>query len=267
MSAVEREHKYKAPFDVLKLGMLDMVDLESFQVAKHFDSAEENKTEAREMANSKATTETGIKLERAMPLEKPFENTISKEQEQERLPLEGPSDVIRHINASFAHQPQLTTLQHPTNKALRATAIYPIIPNKFEPDSYAQCTFDASPFVGSVDGIKVANEGDQRALLKAMSNAEDASDTFVWYYLPMPDDDEGEKYVYHRDYDIQRMDRHQHSHFVLAVPPATAKVGEECNAYYAPISGHFNLRKRRTKSDLYHQQRHSLKVTRASSEQ
>lgn len=171
---------------------------------------------------------------------------------------------------------------HPTASAhVHPVAIHPILPTSLTPSAYVQCTFDADPGVPSVDSVPIAAHGDQGALLKAMSSVEDASDTFIWYYLPaaeenMDEDAErGERFVYTRDYDVQRVERATTgaggtlttslTYFVLGVPK-TSSIGEDAPAAYAPITSGFHLKKRRVPSD-HSKNRHSLKVTRTHEQQ
>jgi hypothetical protein len=173
---------------------------------------------------------------------------------QSQLKLENKEDVIQAIERSFVCSPQLDKLCHPNNPSATAVSMTPIFPGEGEPETFAQCTFDADPNMATVDGVPVAQEGDQRALVKAMSNATDPNDAFVWYYLPAAEGDN--VFVYTRDYDIQRVDRHGTPYVVLTLPhDANHPVN------YTPISGHFTFKKRRAKTDQS-RQRHSLKISR-----
>lgn len=183
------------------------------------------------------------------------------------IKLDTRGDVIAAIERSFATATE--PLRHPTHPEVQPVAVYPVLPNWEGPESFAQCTFDTDPYLALVDGLPVRRGAEQRALIKAMSNANDPSDTFVWYYLPTTaaegaDAREAERMVYTRDYDIQRVDHRQATpYFVLSIPQRREGAVPDATARYTPILGHFSLKKRRAKAD-HDQQRHTLKISRRS---
>lgn len=284
LTSLEQEHRHEAPFDVLRMPMLDMTDLEVFKPGPNEYLAAEDEVLLRPADSQPSTVggtvggrEGAVKGQRSevtwlrrteylstesnRPRGAAQRPQLSKETESETK-LETKEGVISAIERSFQVKVEKDALKHPNNPNLKAVALYPILPPTESSDPFAQCTFDADPAQTSVDGVDVAPCGEQRAMLKAMSNANDPEDTFVWFYLPMTQpsemsDEESERLVYARDYDIQRIDRQLGAPlYVLAVP---GDDGEAAN--YTPIVGHFQLKKRRAKSDQT-QLRHSLKINR-----
>jgi hypothetical protein len=260
---MEQEYRHEVPADMLHTPLLDFVDLDKFKPRMNEYLAAEDEALVRNVdgpsgKTAKTTMETkGTRPEvtwlrrteyLATEANRPKAMTFIPELKP-KVKLETREDVIVAIEESFQYCPKLEEIRHPTKPNLRATAIYPIIPSSEMADTYIQCTFDADPAVTNVEGIGVVPLGEQYALMKTMGSDDDA---FVWYYLPTEED----RYVYARDYDIQRLDRHSASHFVLSVPQEM-----EGNACYTPIEGHYTLKKRRAKTDQS-RQRHSLKITR-----
>lgn len=315
VTGLERQHQWEVPMNVLRLNLLDAIDLGRFrsdgggeQVASPEDEAILRIIENSGKAPAVATPEHGPPaasasadvtwLRRTEYLSSESKNkpafgakaaplttdALTSKAHTRRAststPLTTKNDVLRAIETSFAYRPGDHQLTHPTAGAhVHPVAIYPILPTTLNPASYAQCAFDADPNVPAVDGVPIAAQGDRAALMKAMNSSEDANDTFVWYYLPAAEgaesaekhDDKDERFVYTRDYDVQRVERvgvgatassstASLTHFVLGVPKATS-IGGDFSAMYAPITSGFHLRKRRAPSD-HSKNRHSLKVTR-----
>lgn len=302
VSALERRQVHEAPFEILHSSMLDFVDLEKFRPATNEYLAAEDEvflqtTEGatggsagatgshpagrRETQPAPATTGRAPRSEVTWLRRTEYLSADSRRSKgaAERLredsgppatsKLDTPEDVIAAIERSFATAAE--PLRHPTHPDVQPVAVYPVLPNWEGPESFAQCTFDTDPYLALVDGLPVRRGAEQRALIKAMSNANDPSDTFVWYYLPTTaaegeEEEEEGRMVYARDYDIQRVDHRQAApYFVLSIPQ---RRGEEAAALdvaarYTPILGHFNLKKRRAKPD-HGQQRHTLKISRRS---
>lgn len=296
LTSIEQEHRHEAPFDALRMPMLDMTDLEVFRPGHSEYLAAEDEVLLRAvdtLSSSGVGGGSGVGSggggggsREGAPKGQRSEVTwlrrteyLSAETNRSRAGMhsgdvrrsaakrpetrvESREDVLAAIQRSFECRVDGEMLTHPHDPTLKAVAIYPILPSMEGPDTFAQCTFDADPSQTIVDGVEVARGGEQRAILKAMSNANNVEDTFVWYYLPMeqhPLSEEGpeERFVYTRDYDIQRIDRHSAAPvYVLAVPEGDGEA-----ARYTPVAGHFQLKKRRAKADQA-QLRHSLRVRR-----
>jgi hypothetical protein len=270
VSTIEQEYRHESPVEILNTPLFDFVDMEKFKpkmneylaaedevLVKSVDTKDKDLKEGGQ--RGQRTEVTWLRRTEYLSTEtKSIKNMPSLSNitpVPTQVKLENKEDVIQAIERSFVFSPNLETLQHPNNPSLKAVSMTPIFPSSGEPENFAQCTFDADPNTNSVDGMEISKEGDQSALVKAMSNANDPNDAFVWYYLPAAK--EKDLFVYTRDYDIQRVDRHGTPYVILSIPLDAAKEP----ATYTPISGHFNFKKRRAKTDQS-KQRHSLKVTR-----
>ena len=269
ITRIEQEYRHEVPTDMLHTPLLDFVDLDKFKPRGNDYLAAEDEALVKPESGGKETKGasetprggraevTWLRRTEYLATEvyhnrpKAAAPTGTPERREERVQLASRKDVAKAIEQSFQRDLGLDTLRHPTKPGVTAAMSYPILPNSDNVDSYVQCTFDADPAVANVDGIGVAAEGEQRALMKAMGSEDDA---FVWYYLPTGEGTD--RFVYTRDYDIQRVDRQAALHFVLSIPHADGDAVQ-----YTPVSGHFTLKKRRTKTD-HSRQRHSLNVVR-----
>ena len=308
-SKLEEEWRWEssaATEDIMKLPMLDTVDLNRFRASSNnhskinaaldegddellsFGDVRPNKMPGSNAASTAtiATTTTTTEINRPRKMEhlphdsKPsaYADSASPAKNSMMASLKHKEDVIKRIEDTFGYSFDLNSMRHPTRENVRAVASYELLP--FTDASFAQCTFDANPWIANVDGVSIQDDGDQGALVKAMSSADDASDTFVWYYLPqttiesdngdgcddndMMENEKKEMFVYSRDYDIQRIDRspNQQQSFIICIPTASDPKGR---AFYTPISGNFYLKRRRAKIDNT-RQRHLLKVTRTATD-
>lgn len=314
VTGLERQHQWEVPINVLSLSLLDTVDLERFRsndgggrvtspeneaILRIIEKSEKASVSATpeysalatntptdvtwlrrtEYLSSESKNKPALGAKTSVPTTDSPTSRISARRASTSAPLSSKNDVLSAIEASFAYRLESQQLTHPTAGAhVHPVAIYPILPTTLNPSSYAQCTFDADPNVSTVDGVPIAAQGDQAALMKAMNSADNVNDAFIWYYLPAAEGEEdvgekcdkSERFVYTRDYDVQRVERAglgitgsstaSLTHFVLGVPRATSIDGK-IFAIYAPITSGFHLRKRRAPSD-HSKNRHSLKVTR-----
>lgn len=184
---------------------------------------------------------------------------------RQNIKLETAEDLVECIEDGFEPYP-LDKLVHPTNPELQAVESMPIfpaldmLPQLSGLTSFTQCLFDVDPGASHGLGeVPLHPSGDQSALLRAMSNPKDPSDSFVWYYM-RPSDTESlgqDSFIYVRDYDLQRNDKTGRS-FVLLVDESQ----ESGRCHYIPVTSQFHLRKRRLKASEAPRQPHLLNVTR-----
>lgn len=172
-------------------------------------------------------------------------------------------DLISVIEEGFDPLP-LEELVHPFNKRLKAVESIPVFLETGASagmgglTSFIQCLFDTSPKAQHGLGeVSIRPDADNGAILRAMSNPSDPSDSFVWYYLPtaepMGAGDSDSSLAYVRDYDIQRNDKAGQAYALLLDQ-------EKC--HLVPITSQFHLRKRRLKAAETARQPHLLSVTR-----
>lgn len=174
--------------------------------------------------------------------------------EHRHTDINNQDDMVRVVEAGFKPV-QLDKLHHPVNKSASAFEAIPILPamNSSLPASFAQCLFDADPKANHGLGeVDLAVGSERNSILRAMSNPNDPSESFVWYYLRAAQDP---SYVYVRDYDIQRNDKIAQS-FALLVDEGSQA------AQYVPVTMQFHLKKRRVKASETPRQPHGLNITR-----
>lgn len=179
-----------------------------------------------------------------------------------QVKLETADDLVEAVESGFEPIP-LEELVHPTKPGIRAVEYLPIEPALDSTGlgiarTYTQCLFDVDPrATHGLGDIPIRSNADTSAILRAMSNPTNPTDSFVWYYLYPDAPTEPNALVYTRDYDIQRNDKPGQS-FVLVVDESQQP--KRCK--YIPVTAQFHLRKRRLKAGEQPRQPHLLKVTR-----
>lgn len=301
VTSIEQEYQHEAPFEVLKTPLLDFVDLEKFkpgmnsylaaedemlvkpiegggkEVKENKEGGGGGKGQRSEVTWLRRTeylvNESGRSFKanhQSLKDHLPNDDPLTSVKKKAEMKLERKLDVIEAIERSFQYEPDMATLRHPNNSMVKAIEVYPIIPGNLEDfdDTFAQCTFEAEPTSSNnelIDNFQVIENGEQHAIIKAMNNVDNPKDTFVWYYLPIGLEEGKEKYVFVRDYDIQKVDRQSNPYYVLSIPQENTgglvKQGKDTTVTFTSISGHFSLKKRRSRIDQS-RQRHCLKVTR-----
>lgn len=179
-----------------------------------------------------------------------------------QVKLETADDLVEAVESGFDPIP-LEDLVHPTKPGVTAVEYMPIVPALDAAElgiaqSYTQCLFDVDPkATHGLGDIPLKTTADTSAVLRAMSNPTNPSDSFVWYYLAPETPTEKDSLVYIRDYDIQRNDKTGQSFVLLVDESQDAK---RCK--YIPVTTQFLLRKRRLKASEQPRQPHLLKISR-----
>jgi hypothetical protein len=217
------------------------------------------RTEYISSENIKAMPAAASKAPEQQPIRRAANGTVKDKLEK----MATRNDLLEWIEESFETVP-LEDLVHPTNPSLRAVKSHSIQiggPQTATEASLTQCLFDIDPKASHGLGeVPVLPDSDASAIMRAMGNPNDPSDSFVWYYLkerrPADSmDEDGTSYVYVRDYDIQRNERGGGSlHTLLLDQKGVCKL--------VPIHTQFQLKRRRLKANEQARQPHILNVTR-----